>query len=73
MEEDEIKKYLDALDDNVDFLADLEHELEDDDDDAELTVLYLYDLYDMVEDVAESARIERAEFMLARRKAEGYL
>lgn len=69
MDDEEIKKCLDMLDDTVDFLADLEHELKDEQKD-ELTVVGLHDLYDMAEDVSESARIERAEFMLARRHAE---
>ena len=72
MDDEEIKKCLDMLDDTVDFLADLEHELKDEQKD-ELTAVGLHDLYDMAEDVSESARIERAEFMLSRRQAEGSL
>ncbi len=69
MDDEDIKKCLDMLDDTVDFLADLELELKDEQKD-ELTAVGLHDLYDMAEDVAESARIERAEFMLSRRHAE---
>lgn len=69
MDEEEIKKCLDMLDDTVDFLAGLEHDIKDEQED-ELTEVGLHDLYDMAEDVAESARIERAEHMLARRQAE---
>lgn len=69
MDDEDLKRCLDMLDDAVDFLAELELELKDEQKD-ELTSVGLHDLYDMAEDVAESARIERAEFMLARRQTE---
>ncbi len=70
MNDEDLKKCLDMLDDTVDFLADLELELRDEQKDELTADVGLHDLYDMAEDVAESARLERAEFMLGRRQAE---
>ena len=63
-----VKECLKILDDCVDFLSNLEHELEDEKEDEVATDLKLHHLYDMTEDVAESARIKRAESNLVRRK-----
>lgn len=65
-----IKKCLKILDENIDILSNLELELEDQKEDEISSDLELHHLYDMTEDVAESAKLKRAEFNLMRRKAE---
>jgi flagellin-specific chaperone FliS len=63
-----VKECIKILDDCVDFLSNLEHELEDEKEDEITSNLELHQLYDMTEDVAESAKIKRAESNLVRRK-----
>ncbi len=63
-----VKECMKILDECVDFLSDLEHELEDEKEDEIASDLELHQLYDMTEDVAESAKIKRAESNLVRRK-----
>lgn len=65
---DSVKECIKILDECVDFLSNLEHDLEDEKEDEISTDLDLHQLYDMTEDVAESARIKRAESNLVRRK-----
>jgi flagellin-specific chaperone FliS len=65
-----IKKCLKILDENIDILSNLELELEDQKEDEISSDLELHHLYNMTEDVAESAKLKRAEFNLMRRKAE---
>lgn len=65
---DSVKECLKILDECVDFLSNLEHDLEDEKEDELATDLELHQLYDMTEDVAESAKIKRAESNLVRRK-----
>lgn len=65
-----IKKCLKILEENIDILSNLELELEDQKEDEISSTLELHDLYDMAEDVAESAKLKHAEFHLMRRKAE---
>lgn len=65
---DSVKECMKILDECVDFLSDLEHELEDEKEDEIASDLELHQLYDMTEDVAESAKIKRAESNLVRRK-----
>ena len=65
---DSVKECIKILDDCVDFLSNLEHELEDEKEDEITSNLELHQLYDMTEDVAESAKIKRAESNLVRRK-----
>jgi flagellin-specific chaperone FliS len=65
-----IKKCLKILEENIDILSNLELELEDQKEDEISSDLDLHHLYDMTEDVAESAKLKRAEFNLMRRKAE---
>jgi flagellin-specific chaperone FliS len=65
-----IKKCLKILEENIDILSNLELELEDQKEDEISSGLELYHLYDMTEDVAESAKLKRAEFNLMRRKAD---
>ena len=65
-----VKKCLKILDENVDFLSNLEQDLEDETDDEIVSDMELHQLHDMVEDVAESTKIKRAESNLMRRQAE---
>ena len=65
-----IKKCLKILEENMDILSNLELDLEDQREDEIASGLELHQLYDMTEDVAESAKLKRAEFNLMRRKAE---
>src|SRR3989338_10443603 len=65
-----IKKCLKILEENMDILSNLELDLEDQREDEIAPGLELHQLYDMTEDVAESAKLKRAEFNLMRRKAE---
>jgi len=68
-----VKKCLDILDENVETLADLEFNLDDEKEDELTPNMELHNLYDMTEDVARSAKIKRAESNLARRQAEDSL
>ena len=68
-----VKKCLDILEENVEILANLELELEDEKEDALVPDMELHQLYDMTEDVAESAKLKRAESNFARRQAEDSL
>ena len=65
-----IKKCLKILEENIDILSNIELDLEDKKEDEIISNLALHDLYDMTEDVAESAKLKRAEFNLMRRKTE---
>ena len=65
-----IKKCLKILEENMDILSNLELDLEDQREDEIASGLELHQLYDMTEDVAESAKLKRAEFSLMRRKAD---
>jgi len=65
-----VKKCLKILDENVDFLSNLEQDLEDEKEDEIVSDMELHQLHDMVEDVADSAKIKRAESNLMRRQAE---
>ena len=65
-----IKKCLKILEENIDILSNLELELEDQKEDEISSDLDLHRLYDMTEDVAESAKLKRAEFNLMRRKVD---
>ena len=68
-----VKKCLDILEENVEILANLELELEDEKEDAVVPDMELHQLYDMTEDVAESTKLKRAESNFARRQAEDSL
>ena len=65
-----VKKCLKILDENVDFLLNLEQDLEDEKEDEIVSEIELHQLHDMVEDVADSAKIKRAESNLMRRQTE---
>ena len=65
-----VKKCLDILEENVEILANLELDLDDEKEDELTTDLELHQLYDMTEDVAESAKLKRAESNFTRRQSE---
>ena len=68
-----VKKCLDILEENVEILANLELDLEDEREDKLTPELELHQLYDMTEDVSESAKLKRAESNLVRRQSEDSL
>ncbi len=68
-----VKKCLDILEENVEILANLELELEDEKENELVPEMELHQLYDMTEDVAESAKLKRAESNFAQRQAEDSL
>ena len=68
-----VKKCLDILEENVEILANLELDLEDEKEDELTSNLELHQLYDMTEDVAESVKLKRAETNFARRQTEDSL
>jgi hypothetical protein len=70
---DAVKKCLDILDENVEILANMEHEIKDEKEDELTPNMELHQLYDMTEDVTESSQLKRAEFNLMRRKSEDCL
>lgn len=65
-----VRKCLDILDENVEILTDLEFNLDDEKEDELTPNMELHNLYDMTEDVAQSAKIKRAELNYSRRQAE---
>ncbi len=65
-----VEKCLKILGENVEILANLEMDLEDENEDELVPYLELHQLFDMIEDVSHSSKIKRAEFNLARREAE---
>ncbi|HSA76652.1 MAG TPA: hypothetical protein VLE02_03820 [Nitrosarchaeum sp.] len=65
-----IKKCIKILEENIDILSNIEQDLEDQKEDEIVSNLEIHDLYDMTEDLAESAKLKRAEFNLMRRNAE---
>ncbi len=65
-----VKKCLDILEENVEILANLEFDLESEKEDELTPNMELYQLYDMTEDVAESAKLKRAESNFSRRQSE---
>ncbi len=68
-----VKKCLKILEENVDILANLEIDLEDEKEDEIVPDMKLHQLFDMTEDVSESSKIKQAEFNLVRRQAEDSL
>ena len=65
-----VEKCFKILEENVDILANLEIDLEDNKEDELVPDMELYQLFDMTEDVSESSKIKRAEFNLAQRQVE---
>ena len=65
-----VKKCLDILEENVEILANLEFDLKSEREDELTPNMELHQLYDMTEDVSESAKLKRAESSLMQRQAE---
>lgn len=65
-----VKKCLDVLEENMEILTNIEFDLEDEKEDELTPDLELHQLYDMTEDVAESAKLKRAESNFSRRQSE---
>lgn len=65
-----VKKCLDILEENVEILANLEFDLESEKEDELTPNMELHQLYDLTEDVSESAKLKRAESNLMRRQTE---
>ena len=67
---DALDECLRILDENVDILSDIEVDLEDEKEDQIQTDMGLHNLYDMAEDISESAKLKAAEAKFMRRQAE---
>jgi hypothetical protein len=65
-----VKKCFKILEENVEILANLEMDLEDEKEDELVPDMKLHQLFDMTEDVSESSKIKRAELNLVRRQTE---
>jgi len=65
-----VKKCLDILEENVEILANLEFDLESEKEDEFIPNMELHQLFDLAEDVSESAKLKRAESSLMRRQSE---
>ena len=65
-----VKKCLDILEENVEILTNLEFDLESENEDELTPNMELHQLYDMTEDVYDSAKLKRAESNLVSRQAE---
>ena len=65
---DQIERCLKILEENIDILTNIEQTLEDQKEDEVVSGLELHHLYDMVDEVAETAKLKRAESNLMRRK-----
>ena len=70
---EEIEKCLAILDENMSVLADIEFDLDDAKEDELTPDMNLHNLYDMTEDVSESAKLKRAELNFTRRQSEDSL
>lgn len=69
----EIEKCLAILDENLDVLSSIEFDLDDEKEDELTPDMSLHNLYDMTEDVSESAKLKRAELNFTRRQSEDSL
>jgi len=67
---EEIKKCLKLLEENINIISNLESTLEDEKENELIPDLKLHNLYDMAEDVSESAKLKRAESNFMRRQSE---
>ena len=67
---DDIEKCMKLLDENEDILSDIEYALDDQKEDELESDLQLHNLYDMADDVAESAKIRKAESNFMKRQSE---
>ena len=66
-----VKKCLKILEENIEILANLEMNSEDEKEDELVPEMKLYQLLDMTEDVSESSKIKRAEQSLVKRQTQG--
>ena len=67
---DTVKKCFKILEENVEILANLEMDLEDEKENELVPDMKLHQLFDMTEDVSESSKIKHAELNLVRRQTE---
>ena len=67
-----IDECLDILDENLEILAEIELNLEDEKEDQLVPNLELHNLYDLAEDVSESSKIKRAELNYIQRQSENF-
>ena len=71
---DDFSKTLDEslkiLEENIDILANLEMNMEDEKEDELVPDMKLHQLYDMTEDVSQASKIKRAEINLVKRQTE---
>lgn len=65
---EQIERCLKILEENINILSNIEHNLEDQKEDEMISGLELHQLYDMADEVAETAKLKRAESNLMRRK-----
>jgi len=65
-----VKKCFKILEENIDILANLEMDLEDEKESELVPDMKLHQLIDMTEDVSESSKIKRAELNLVKRQKE---
>ena len=65
-----IDECLKILEENVDVLANLEMDLEDEKEDEFVPNLELHQLYDMTEDVSHTSKLKHAEINLVKRQTE---
>ena len=65
-----VDEYFKILEENIDILANLAIDLEDEKEDELVSNMELHQLFDMTEDVSESSKIKSAEFNLAQRQVE---
>ena len=65
-----VKKCLDILEENIEIMENLEFDLESEKENELIPNMELYQLYDMTEDVSESAKLKRAESNLVKRQNE---
>jgi len=65
-----VKRCLKILEENIDILSNIELTLEDQKEDEIVPDLELHHLYDMAEDVSDSAKLKRAEYNFMHRKTE---
>jgi len=68
-----VKKCLDILEENVEILANIELDLENEKENELTPNMELHNLYDMTEDVSESIKLKNAELSFTRRQAEDSL
>lgn len=66
----DITKYLDVLDENINILTDIEDDLDEQNEDELAVDVGLHDLIDMSHDVAKNAQLKKAERDLLRRQAQ---